>query len=343
MRALKIYETLDFKRGMDPKEAMGVGVLKTLIAGWRRVEQLPGILSVDLEKKPDHLYISVRSYLLTQSNKNIYKDIIFESIGKIYFEDSNLVYQDRIKIIIKKEYESLFQKAFREMYSPKANESFNFERGKNPKVSMGIGEINKIRDSLEELRNLWGRASISLKRDESGLYLGIYSSSLLLAFQNVKKYFGTKYFNWNKNYTYIPRVFFCIKKENEDLFIGAYNMLYPEDPFVNESINFERGQDPKSSMGIGNPLAQLANELGMTYAEIKQDKKDLENIVEASLDKLYNNAGYTDKDYSFAFYTVADDPMAYDISRDSRLFTVALWADQHAKDAIRILRTEDRN
>jgi hypothetical protein len=34
--------------------------------------------------------------------------------------------------------------------------------------------------------------------------------------------------------------------------------------------------------------------------------------------------------------------MAYDIQRESRLFDVALWADGHKKEAIRILRTPDR-
>lgn len=107
---------------------------------------------------------------------------------------------------------------------------------------------------------------------------------------------------------------------------------------VRESINFERGLDPKDSMDIGTPLARLATELGMTYAEIRQDRKDLQEIVAAAI----NPGDDEDKDYSFAFYAVADDPMAYDISRESRLFDVALWADQHQKDAIRILRTPDR-
>jgi len=76
----------------------------------------------------------------------------------------------------------------------------------------------------------------------------------------------------------------------------------------------------------------------MTYAEIKQDKKDLHEIVAAAVDPGNDE----DKDYRFAFYAVADDPMAYDIPRDSRLFDVALWADAHQDDAIRILRTPDR-
>jgi hypothetical protein len=120
--------------------------------------------------------------------------------------------------------------------------------------------------------------------------------------------------------------------------LGIFPILNGKKLDLNEAYNFERGLDPKDSMDIGTPLARLANELGMTYAEIRQDKKDLQEIVAAAV----NPGDDEDKDYSFAFYAVADDPRAYDISKESRLFDVALWADQHQKDAIRILRTPDR-
>jgi hypothetical protein len=70
-------------------------------------------------------------------------------------------------------------------------------------------------------------------------------------FRNIKEGFGTDYFIWVDNYIKGPRVHFRIKPENESLFISAYNLIYPEYPLVNENVQFERGADPKRSMGIG--------------------------------------------------------------------------------------------
>lgn len=128
----------------------------------------------------------------------------------------------------------------------------NFERGKDPLHTMGIGQVNKIMELLDKVQKSLNRGSLipSLEENE-GLYLRVFGVSPPRAFELIKKNFGTSYFDWGKNYTKLPSIYFKIKPEFEDLFISAYNKLNPDKKFIKESIDFERSKDPKEILKIG--------------------------------------------------------------------------------------------
>ena len=46
MKAKKVYETLDFERGKDPKEAMNIGTSQSMINGLRDLWKIPGVEEV---------------------------------------------------------------------------------------------------------------------------------------------------------------------------------------------------------------------------------------------------------------------------------------------------------
>nr|HPI82948.1 hypothetical protein [Candidatus Paceibacterota bacterium] len=222
----------------------------------------------------------------------------------------------------------------------KVDESVSFERGEDPKTALNIGRNRKVKAGDQiEVYYRGKKHVVTAVTDEVEI-----KGKVCVRSGGMGGYREPEYES-----RIIKSVFIKDKEGNHfqadatESWDNEGNTIFPwkieeYHELVLEAIDFERGKDPKDALEIGSPLARLADELGMTYAEIKQDKKDLHEIVAAAVDPGNDE----DKDYRFAFYAVADDPMAYDIPRDSRLFDVALWADAHQDDAIRILRTPDR-
>ncbi len=46
MKAKKVYESLEFERGQDPKRAMGIGTTQGMINGLRALWKIPGVEEV---------------------------------------------------------------------------------------------------------------------------------------------------------------------------------------------------------------------------------------------------------------------------------------------------------
>ena len=78
------------------------------------------------------------------------------------------------------------------------SENISFERGKNPKYSMGIGQINKLTYQWKALQLSPGIGSLNLKIMDGELNLEIYASyipgSVEQVVKNVEENMGTEYF-----------------------------------------------------------------------------------------------------------------------------------------------------
>ena len=369
----EIKESINFQRGKDPKETIGIGLFDIFV---NRLEAIYPI-NIRLEKrstKAQETIFCIHGFGLYGDEP--WRDEVTAIFGKEYIE--KLWSKSPWHFIqIKLEYSDLYAKAWEMVYGDvrKVHESINFQRGKDPKDSLDIGIRNTLQKRIlgywvksekksSSIERIWKNIINDLGEEkiEDVLFLGreldplpflpaipeeirkrlepyVFSkeaakSSIIYDHGTGSKYqlFETPYGKVLREYSmgFIDNYYVGFETAKT---LGLYK--YP----INESLSFERGKDPKDALKIGSPLARLADELGMTYPEIKQNKKDLQEIVAAAIDLPHG--GLDDRDYKFAFYAVADDPMAYDIQKDLRLYDVALWADAHQKEAISILRTPD--
>ena len=130
-------------------------------------------------------------------------------------------------------------------------ESISFKRGRDPRSSMGIGEVNTIVDKWNALQQRPGIGSLNLNIENGELLLKIYVSympnSFSMGSELVKKIMGLEYFDNKDAWIKGPEIYYKIKDQYADLFQEAFRKIYG----VEESVNFERGKDPKSSMEIG--------------------------------------------------------------------------------------------
>jgi hypothetical protein len=136
------------------------------------------------------------------------------------------------------------------MIAKRVYEYLNFERGRDPKYAMGIGQVQKLAESIWNFMNkTHGVPWVDEKRTEAGLFMSVHtrSTAIITVFENVKKYIGTSYFKWSDNFTAIPNVNFCIKPEFESLFSEAISIAKKMD----ESVNFQRDGNPHKTLRIG--------------------------------------------------------------------------------------------
>jgi hypothetical protein len=104
---------------------------------------------------------------------------------------------------------------------------------------------------------------------------------------------------------------------------------------VYEKIDFTRGSDPKSSLGIGNKAARLAEELSISLADLRGIYNTLRNYVSED-----------PKGFIEDLEDIVSDPWAYDIRSDGqhdRVMEDLNWALDNPDDAykIRLLTNED--
>jgi hypothetical protein len=136
------------------------------------------------------------------------------------------------------------------MRAIKIYEVLSFERGKDPKTAMGIGQVQILADLWKKFEKEYGQNLANLQKTDKGTFLRVNSmrGGVLKCFEKIKKIFGTKWFVWNENLTNIPHVFFKIKPEFEDIFNKAYTLVINS---TNESVNFQRDSNPHKSLEIG--------------------------------------------------------------------------------------------
>ena len=136
-------------------------------------------------------------------------------------------------------------------------ESLNFERGQDPKKTMDIGLERQIIKELLDFGKKMGIGSIGLQKSGGDLTLWIadYGARSDEEFRNmVNKSFGSEYFSniyaIEKKGTWKSNRILIIKPEYHNVFKNVFD----EEGYIKESLNFERGLEPKQAMGIGRSV-----------------------------------------------------------------------------------------
>lgn len=292
-------EGLEFNRGMDPRDSMEIGRIEE-----RREALIDWIIEQDPMKWTGS---SVLAPFITRRHPHPW------GWDMKKFEDASLMELNRIKEYIEK-WEAV-DKKYNVFDGPasKVHERLDFERGMDPKQSMDIGrfaKIHKITSSDLEFLKIYtndgdGKGHVNEKffeevyQDSSGFPK--YLERVREVYQILEPYeylFGDHFPSdmkkemreYVKSYLKNPKYNYAYNCDimgdgDVDVFFSEIKLpsaeLLGKKPGLKESVNFERGIDPKKSMGIGlkakvlKGLSRLVQELHIGSINLSGNGTDL--------------------------------------------------------------------
>jgi len=247
-------ESINFERGMDPKQSMGIGrTVHILLAGEGKSE---GFKALVLDPVDDPKV----------------------NPGKTIFWVQALEGENKGEKIIVRKFDEPFGKYWGLEWSLALGESVNFERGLDPMRSMDIGmfhfdvefsgDIEDMEDDEKRMAKKWNYKGIKIlhvegnaDEDSSELFFKLSDGDEILFKQ--KSYMGPSRPD-RADYAKISISSLNVNDfevhdawldelSNGSIILATMRMyedIKNQNP-VNESINFERGMEPKKSMGIG--------------------------------------------------------------------------------------------
>ena len=168
MKAKFVYENMEFKRGQDPKSAMGIGQKSILLKAMEKLKNNPKVYNVaygDWEGKSAIVIYSRKTS--EKSQKLLYLYFNKEYFTGLWAEIGGGV---RLFTILPK-YRDLFDNVFINTTFDILSENVNFERGQDPKSAMGIGMREKIKQMMEE--NNW-----EYENDDQALQWAVYKNHI---------------------------------------------------------------------------------------------------------------------------------------------------------------------
>ena len=276
-----IDESMDFERGIKPKEALGIGQSQILGKKLREFKELDNqetgrtgyikklnvkqngnswILNVYTENADLEGYLGM---LMKKSGLKHYIEDLY-SIDDLYPPDA--IYHYKIY--------NKFEKAAEDLKDDEyfIKESLDFERGQDPKASLGIGKIPRIpidiiKADLESGYGIDGEPGAIFNVEVIGprrFVIKLLSPSSYGSIRNLttnkvisrQKYaqhlvnkigIGDLITNVNHAHGTGNHWIFTLAPEYKDMMPRETYTKYD----LNESLNFERDQDPKSTIGIG--------------------------------------------------------------------------------------------
>jgi len=254
MRAKHVYENIEFERGLEPHEAMGIG-----IKGAKFFQRLHSI-AMDQVGEKFHTVSDIywnrngQSIFTIHSMRKIDHDYAPNPDGNeeeytIYLTKTGdvIAYYDDNGVDLYIGNEELFKKFIR--IDDTIDESIEFERGVEPREAMGIGneheylisrldKIAKIHKMKKEVINANRyRDSWSMK---NGGYISLIKSKTQPFDSNTKH--PSYYIEYDTGVSYGNTT---VEDWLDD------TSVYWKKLSLRESIEFERGQEPKDAMNIG--------------------------------------------------------------------------------------------
>lgn len=262
-----VFENIEFERGKDPKSSIDIGLkssIKRLFKDLIRNQELTGIAYVEeledpLREKFPMLLVRGPGSGLHRGIIRFFKDNGLDKYFDIYdviiarHEDTFLYYP------IKPGYEDLFRGM--NLHWRTLDEGVDFQRGQDPKEVLGIGMPNpEIYIAMKDLAEKLGEEFevINLHGDSKRRVPSIKSISL---------------FNKRPTNIFIEKISSSATSDLRGRYdvreaqsggssgLGVFDSL--DDAIkkveeaiekrrgIDESVSFERGQDPKTSMGLG--------------------------------------------------------------------------------------------
>lgn len=255
MRAKLVNENISFERGQDPKSSMDIGTQKIhrdIIDNTPWSANLSPEVYDIVTLIPDYMGHPILVVKMKDpiTNKHLPYSAVSDLSGTFSTleespESAIKAVENRIKRI----------KGPKLRYS--VDESVNFERGQDPKDSMRIGINANVMKFLQ-----WVKNDFQLNKDHPDYFgyinLG-YTGGEDYIFKDPEMQDG--YERFVKDYKkYLPimkemGLYITSKPDIEETIISDDSILDGYAHKVLESINFERGNDPRDSMRIGKKAA----------------------------------------------------------------------------------------
>jgi hypothetical protein len=261
MKARHVYENLDFERGQDPKDALGIGLrreIKEKLARIMREEELTGISYVEQEGIPK---------LLLRGPGDVF-GFMFRKALDVYGLRKYLnypKYKERPKLTspndedkflyyaIKPEYKELFSGI--DLYWRNLDENLYFQKYGDPKTSLGIGTTEMIKRGLENLADMgiqraWLVYDEKYNKTSLELHHNYFRSKEMipLVMEELGKFLYPKK-RMTPGTSGIGVDWFRIKPEYVEVF---ERVLHHKK--LSEGLDFERGQDPIKSLKLSGKL-----------------------------------------------------------------------------------------
>jgi len=266
-----------FIRGEDPKASMDIGNKYLRIRD--RMEMGARILcrdfkldvnSIETQLKEDGILVQFPGkqpnllypykYWIYYDNEREhywagYSDIKKDEIGDQWPTDDLETSMLKIRILLNK---------YNWHAKGAVKESVNFERGADPKASMRIGHYARAQEFMDFVRKelSWNNPTIEMTDDGNFVYDCAPGNSVIGELKRVVEKFGWK-------------DVIKVNKDPDDWASRSYDdgadrhyyvLKFKKDKKLKESINFERGMDPKDSMKLGDVAGR---KMKVAYEQIK--------------------------------------------------------------------------
>lgn len=283
MRAKCVYEDISFERGKDPKDVLDIGdkgmriykklsdIAKSLGIKETSIDDLNEKLAIAAWKNPGLSGNTKKGtvygrIILYKSIIGDHKDYRIYTVGKNGSDlqdwtawDSAAKWKENLSYL-----------------NGNIDESVSFERGKDPRKALEVGmEHFTFHADYIVISNRYGESMIQRKKnilsDEDAI--ASLKSMYLEPLENLLVVEG-------KNYPHSPYSSYSIgllKMQPQIKYIEYKGEYYKIPKGVRESVNFERGQDPKKALNIGNKLyrqnLEALNNIKDKFSHISEDPK----------------------------------------------------------------------
>lgn len=269
----EVVESVNFERGLDPKDSLKIGHYHNRMLEKAR-EELKNIFDdiqkkyggkIDVRKATFLLQTGIRATWIPPTSPYNYGIEFFESKDDNQYYFTPIKWNKPGKPFANLNYggRKSAREAANEMiaqWGGKIDESLNFERGLDPKASMDMGTKNRILNKLKsifyneidlgskrEMQTLWG---FYPKGEDYYIFSSVYPQNWI---EDILKDYGIDEFlefpgKYEEKRSAVYKIKYKIKEPFKEYFknIGASGQH-----FVSESVNFERGIEPKKAMNIG--------------------------------------------------------------------------------------------
>jgi len=270
-------ESLNFERGEDPKKSMSIGIAQKMKKMLSHIHMEPRMAT--------HDYFSFLGGV--PSNVNIIYGVK-SVLWKIYFDKKSPAeaFELACKEWMISEFDAnLIKEVLKRELNLNINESLDFQRGTDPKTVMKIGQMELV--YIDFMKGDYDDYEI-ISSDEGKYFISLKTAEKI--FQKCQKYKeGINDFDEEievrifEGFPLISLIndygILSIWTKNEDSEKIILLMRNKKGKSVEESLNFERGIDPKTSMSIGDaailpPLIDSNILFAITTIEMRDDEDD---------------------------------------------------------------------
>lgn len=321
-REIRNYESVNFERGKDPSEALGVGKLAN--AQW----DYEGFFhDTDIEEEyiyrgwPIRIYKRYLKDMKWGNSNSPFPEYAATSVkGVTNFGDRYILKWYKRKGYAKRHIQEAideleaYRDIARQIRERRTNESVNFERGVDPKEAMRLGYDPEVVYFLE-----WVKNDFQLDKGNPEYFGYINLSEDGFTDKKLKRSFVKFVNDYERHLPLMKRMGLYLLEDPwyDETIIYDDHILEKNAHHILESQNFERGQDPYDAMKIGQKalLKKRASEIDWDWYP---DPSDEEEVLDIKKYKGFNVkiARIRDRDFDpdyndEIYYAVSDTGEPY--------------------------------